>query len=165
MPLRAKPIAPPPAGVGDTHLCPPVVRVALMAALGLVGFAVDLEVLNSWGLPLWNMLSLSLPEPVSSTHGSGAAPVFQNAAVHGIWGVFCWMMYRRATSPEGVRTWEAQCWETGALVGLAILWFFPMPFYEIKRSFWRCVVADKCPCTYRNAVAAAAYPVFRRTGG
>ncbi|WFD35256.1 protein-ER retention protein [Malassezia cuniculi] len=154
MALKAAPsavsaLAHEPTVTSDVHLCPPVVRVALMAALGLVGFGMDLEVLHSWGLSLWRMLaSTNLPEPIAqdaSASGTGAAPVLRLAAVHAVWGVFCWVLYRRDTLADGTRTWKAQRWEALALVGLLVLWCFPGPFRTIQRAFWRSLARIATP--------------------
>lgn len=134
-------------GTSDVHLCPPVVRVALMAAMGLVGFAVDLEVLQSWGLSLMSMLSPGLPEYQTGTTAarSGASPVFRISALHAGWGVFCWIMYRRFALPDGSRTWEAQRWEIIALIGLFVMWCIPLPFHTLRRSFWRSLARIMTP--------------------
>ncbi|WFD31793.1 protein-ER retention protein [Malassezia sp. CBS 17886] len=100
-------------------LLPPAFRVLLMVALGLVGSAVDVQVLQGWGMNLWTSQGLAqLPShhaPPSAAHAasSGAALLYLLAACYAGWAFVCWTPYWYSVDTlHGVRTRGAQGWET-----------------------------------------------------
>lgn len=128
------------------RLLPPIFRVVLLTALCLVGFGVDLQVLQYWGMNLWTthgsvaLPTHGTPSPIQTAHASGAAPLYGLALCHVVWATLCWLMYRYHLDPTtGARTWAAEVWEITTMAGIMVLWLVPGPFQSPLRLFNRYV--------------------------
>lgn len=150
-----------------SRLFPPVFRVILLVALGVVGFGADVQILQSWGLSLWQSLepvrlpshrpSESHPPPTSTTHAergdSGAKPVYAIALCHVLYALVFWVFYRACTAPvTGKRTYSAQCIEAATIVGLVTLWCVPGPFRRTQRAFARTLMRIISPSLRQTVV-------------
>lgn len=131
------------------QLIPPIFRVLLMIALGIVGFGTDLNVLQHWGMNIWSNAGptrLPVHRTVQSTHDtlreSGAISLYVLAGAHCAWLLLCWALYRVTVDPVShERTLLAQCWEVVAFAGLLAFWFIPNPFWHAQRASMRYVYA------------------------
>lgn len=129
------------------QLIPPIFRVLLMIALGIVGFGTDLNVLQHWGMNIWSNAGpsrLPVHRTVQSAREtlreSGAIALYVLAGAHSAWLLLCWALYRASVDPVNhERTLMAQGWEVVALAGLLAFWFIPNPFWHAQRASMRYV--------------------------
>ena len=135
--------------VSFAHFLPPIFRVVLMTALCILGFAMDLQVLQYWdmniflgaGPTLLPSVSVGRTSSRAMAANSGAMALYLLALCHVAWATFCWLMYRfHVDASTGARTMYSQAWEVATLAGLLALWMIPGPFRRMLRTWNRTLV-------------------------
>lgn len=165
--------------VSFAHFLPPIFRVVLMTALCILGFAMDLQVLQYWdmniflgaGPTLLPSVSVGRTSSRAMAANSGAMALYLLALCHVAWATFCWLMYRfHVDASTGARTMYSQAWEVATLAGLLALWMIPGPFRRMLRTWNRTLVRLLTPSlrvsvSFTDVVAADILTSFAKVLG